>query len=648
MDSSFNGVMVASESLIGKVLVGRYRIETLRSEGTASAQVFDAEDLRHARKVAVRLMTVKSLIDLDAGIADETSALDAFKASMQQLFALNHPTLVCIDDWGDLSIDGLRHVFNVTQHFGQGTLREYLDRGRRLSPSQALVVGLDTCRALHHAHQNGYVHGDVRPANLIFGDDARVRLTGLGTKRSVVVENMSIEQARYTSPEVGQGSTPNTQSDVYSLAITLIEAITGEVPFAGDSIAVTLANRIDKLLPVSADMGPIAAPIERAGRPIADERGSALEFGRALAQIADKMPQPQPIDTVVSKRFEDVITRPHPIVIAADKRDSQVVEDLTKNKETVADEKIIESPRVRRRLTRLWTLVALAAVAVVSVIVFQSLTKASHLVPNLNGLAESQARNDIALFNWELIIRAERTNTVEFGFVIRTEPTTGVDLKEGDSLVIFVSDGPPLGVLVDVVGLSREAAVEKITGQGLMVSASDDSSETIAVGNVISWSVAKQPSLLAGDEVLQGTLIDIVISNGPALRAVPLLVGMSLANATSIVGELGLVLAVTPDSFSSDVAIGLIAAQSPPPSEKLPRGGSIAYSISLGPDLVVMPNIVGINFIDAEKRLVAAGFVVGEVTGRKTYRMKSASVNGTAINNGDMVPRGSAINMVFP
>ena len=249
-----------------KVLVGRYRIETLRSEGTASAQVFDAEDLRHARKVAVRLMTVKSLIDLDAGIADETSALDAFKASMQQLFALNHPTLVCIDDWGDLSIDGLRHAFNVTQHFGQGTLREYLDRGRRLSPSQALVVGLDTCRALHHAHQNGYVHGDVRPANLIFGDDARVRLTGLGTKRSVVVENMSIEQARYTSPEVGQGLTPNTQSDVYSLAITLIEAITGEVPFAGDSIAVTSA------------IGRPARSIGAAIGPMSAETGSNLSI----------------------------------------------------------------------------------------------------------------------------------------------------------------------------------------------------------------------------------------------------------------------------------------------------------------------------------------------------------------------------------
>jgi serine/threonine-protein kinase len=113
---------------------------------------------------------------------------------MQQLFAMNHPTLVCIDDWGDTVLEGVRHAFNVTQFYGQGTLREFLDRGRRLSPSQALVVGIDVCRALHHAHQNGFVHGDVRPANLIFGDDARVRLTGLGTKRWASAEQMSIEQ----------------------------------------------------------------------------------------------------------------------------------------------------------------------------------------------------------------------------------------------------------------------------------------------------------------------------------------------------------------------------------------------------------------------------------------------------------------------
>jgi serine/threonine-protein kinase len=646
MTSSFNGAMVDSEALVGKVLVGRYRIETLRSDPNAAIKVYEADDLRHNKKVSVRLMTTASLIDREAGLHDESSAVSSYKESMQQLFAMNHPTLVCIDDWGDTVLEGVRHAFNVTQFYGQGTLREFLDRGRRLSPSQALVVGIDVCRALHHAHQNGFVHGDVRPANLIFGDDARVRLTGLGTKRWASAEQMSIEQAKYAAPEIGLGSAPNAQTDIYSLALTLLESITGEVPFVGESVAITLSNRVEKLLPVSADMGPIAAPIERAGRPLAEERGTAIELGQALAQIADKMSRPLPIDTIVPKKFEDVITRPHPIVNVAEKTESEIVEPV------VVDEPVpqivVESPRTRRRLRRVFAGAGVGALLIVGIVAFQALTKKSFVVPSLMGVAEAEARNSIATFDWEIIIRAERTNDVEFGFVIRTDPEAGASLKQGDAIVMYVSEGAPLGVLFDVTGESREAATKKLTDQGLTVSASDEASDAVPVGNVISWSVAKQPTLVAGDEVLQGTLINLVVSSGPALRSVPLLVGMKLEDATATALELGLVLGVTPDSYSPDVAIGLIGAQSPPPGQFVPKGSTIVYSISLGPDLVELPNIVGINFIDAEKRLVAAGFIVGEVSGRKSYRMKSASVKGVAVKNGDMVPRGSAIDMVFP
>jgi serine/threonine-protein kinase len=638
--------MVDSEALVGKVLVGRYRIETLRSDPNAAIKVYEADDLRHNKKVSVRLMTTGSLIDREAGLHDESSAVSSYKESMQQLFAMNHPTLVCIDDWGDTVLEGVRHAFNVTQFYGQGTLREFLDRGRRLSPSQALVVGIDVCRALHHAHQNGFVHGDVRPANLIFGDDARVRLTGLGTKRWASAEQMSIEQAKYAAPEIGLGSAPNAQTDIYSLALTLLESITGEVPFVGESVAITLSNRVEKLLPVSADMGPIAAPIERAGRPLAEERGTAIELGQALAQIADKMSRPLPIDTIVPKKFEDVITRPHPIVNVAEKTESEIVEPV------VVDEPVpqivVESPRTRRRLRRVFAGAGVGALLIVGIVAFQALTKKSFVVPSLTGVAEAEARNSIATFDWEIIIRAERTNDVEFGFVIRTDPEAGASLKQGDAIVMYVSEGAPLGVLFDVTGESREAATKKLTDQGLTVSASDEASDAVPVGNVISWSVAKQPTLVAGDEVLQGTLINLVVSSGPALRSVPLLVGMKLEDATATALELGLVLGVTPDSYSPDVAIGLIGAQSPPPGQFVPKGSTIVYSISLGPDLVELPNIVGINFIDAEKRLVAAGFIVGEVSGRKSYRMKSASVKGVAVKNGDMVPRGSAIDMVFP
>ncbi len=638
--------MVDSEALIGKVIVGRYRIESLRSDSSAAVKVYEADDLRHNKKVSVRLMTTRSLIDLDAGVIDEPSALASYKELMQQLFAMNHPTLVCIDDWGDTVIEGVRHAFNVTEFYGQGTLREFLDRGRRLSPSQALVVGIDVCRALHHAHQNGFVHGDVRPANLIFGDDARVRLTGLGTKRSASAEQMSLEQAKYAAPEIGLGLVPNGQTDIYSLAITLLESITGDVPFVGESVAITLANRVDKLLPVSADMGPIAAPIERAGRPLADERGTALELGQALAQIADKMPRPLPIDTIVPKKFEDVITRPHPITNASEAVATQVVEQV----EVVAPVPpiVIESPRTRQRLRRLFAVAAVGALAIVGVVGFQALTKKSFVVPDLSGVAEAEARNSIATNEWEIIIRAERTNDVEFGFVIRTEPASGESLKQGDALVMYVSEGAPLGVLVEVVGDSREVAVGKLTNQGLTVSATEEPSDSVPIGNVISWTVAKQPSLVAGDQVLQDTLINIVVSSGPALRTVPLIAGLKLEEATALVTELGLVLGSSPDGFSSEVAVGLIGAQAPPPGQLVPKDSTIVYSISMGPDLVVLPNIVGINFVESEKRLLEAGFVVGEVSGRKSYRMKSASVKGVAVNNGDMVPRGSVIDMVFP
>ena len=638
--------MVDSEALIGKVIVGRYRIESLRSDSSAAVKVYEADDLRHNKKVSVRLMTTRSLTDLDAGLIDEPSALASYKELMQQLFAMNHPTLVCIDDWGDTVIEGVRHAFNVTEFYGQGTLREFLDRGRRLSPSQALVVGIDVCRALHHAHQNGFVHGDVRPANLIFGDDARVRLTGLGTKRSASAEQMSLEQAKYAAPEIGLGLVPNGQTDIYSLAITLLESITGDVPFVGESVAITLANRVDKLLPVSADMGPIAAPIERAGRPLADERGTALELGQALAQIADKMPRPLPIDTIVPKKFEDVITRPHPITNASEAVATQVVEQV----EVVAPVPpiVIESPRTRQRLRRLFAVAAVGALAIVGVVGFQALTKKSFVVPDLSGVAEAEARNSIATNEWEIIIRAERTNDVEFGFVIRTEPASGESLKQGDALVMYVSEGAPLGVLVEVVGDSREVAVGKLTNQGLTVSATEEPSDSVPIGNVISWTVAKQPSLVAGDQVLQDTLINIVVSSGPALRTVPLIVGLKLEEATALVTELGLVLGSSPDGFSSEIAVGLIGAQAPPPGQLVPKDSTIVYSISMGPDLVVLPNIVGINFVESEKRLLEAGFVVGEVSGRKSYRMKSASVKGVAVNNGDMVSRGSVIDMVFP
>ena len=112
--------------------------------------------------------------------------------------------------------------------------------------------------------------------------------------------------------------------------------------------------------------------------------------------------------------------------------------------------------------------------------------------------------------------------------------------------------------------------------------------------------------------------------------------------------ELRLTLLETPPAKSNAAAQGLIGAQSPPPGEKVARDSAIAYSISLGPDLVALPNIIGNNFSIVEPRLVEAGFVVGNVTGRQQNKLRKALVGGQEVGNGDELPRGATIDLVFP
>jgi beta-lactam-binding protein with PASTA domain len=115
-----------------------------------------------------------------------------------------------------------------------------------------------------------------------------------------------------------------------------------------------------------------------------------------------------------------------------------------------------------------------------------------------------------------------------------------------------------------------------------------------------------------------------------------------------LLDPLGLKLAPTEPKKSNVAAEGLIAEQSPPPGEKVPRGSSIVFAVSLGPDLVELPYIVGNNFSIVEARLEEAGFVVGEVTGRKQNRLQKALIGGQEVSNGDLVPRGATVDLVFP
>ncbi len=655
-------LMADHDQLVGAHLARRYRLTTLRSGSSSSSRVFDAVDDRDGSQVVVRVATAESLVDLDAGVLSAGDAAELFKRQTQMLAAMHHPAIARIIDWGTESIGGLLQVFTVVEHYPGGTLREFLDRGRRLSASQALVVGLDVCRALHMIHSKGWVHGDVRPANIFLGDDGRVRLAGLGQKRASSPESMSLEQSFYAAPEVAVGGVADFKSDIYSLSLTLLELVTGSVPFASDTVASTLAARVDALLPVSADLGPIAAPLERAARPSPDDRSSALEFGQALAAIANKLPLPEPIETLQAKGFEEVIEQreqertgelQRPVIDEELSVEKPVTIVSTPSGVTIADDTgsqplVVATPTEVKRHRTVWMIGVLIAVTVAGVLAFQTLFTTSHVVPDVAGMQQAEALNVLAPFKWNVVVTAQRSEGSPAGTVLGTDPEAGADLSEGSTLTMFVSEGEPLATLPDLAGVPEGDALAQLETLGLVPNVLRADNEDIPAGAVISWVIPEQPTITVGGEVLRGTAIDVTVSNGPAPRDVPLIVGMTIEQAQAALAELRLTLLETPPSKSNAAAQGLIGAQSPPPGQKVARDSQVAYSISLGPDLVALPNIIGNNFSIVEPRLIEAGFVVGNVTGRQQNKLRKALVGGQEVGNGDELPRGATVDLVFP
>ena len=165
---------------IGRVLGDRYRLLAPVGSG-GSGHVFVADDVRLRRRVAVKM--------LHPALADDEAFLKRFRAEARAAAALNHPNVMAVYDWGEED----EGPYLVCEYLGGGSLRSVLDRGRRLSPSQALLVGLEAARGLDYAHRRGLVHRDIKPANLLFDVEGRLRIGDFGLARALA-------EAAWTEP----------------------------------------------------------------------------------------------------------------------------------------------------------------------------------------------------------------------------------------------------------------------------------------------------------------------------------------------------------------------------------------------------------------------------------------------------------------
>jgi serine/threonine-protein kinase len=270
-------------------------------------------------------------------------------------------------------------------------------------------------------------------------------------------------------------------------------------------------------------------------------------------------------------------------------------------------------------------------------------------VPDLTGVEESVALNEIAGNGWVIETERERSDEVpEIDHVVRTVPVAGEMLDEGETFVIVVSDGFELRTLPELTGMTLTDAVAMLTELRLVpVEAPAEFSEEVPAGSVIRWQVQDDAALTAGAQVLPDTAIVITASLGPEPRPAPNLVNLTAAEAVAALDALQLVSAQGEDVFSNDIEVGRVVTQIPPPDTPVERGGTVTFQLSKGPDLVAFPDLTGLTYPEAQTVLAGAGYAVNSLLGTTAGVFVSASVDGTEIQAGASFPRDTAVDLIF-
>ncbi len=635
---------------VGRVLGGRYRLVAPIGAG-ASSQVFLADDTRLRRRVAVKV--------LHDALAEDSMFLRRFESEAQLAAALNHPHIMAVYDWGHDDVPYL-----VTEYLAGGSLRAMLDRGQRLTPSQALVVGLEATRALDHAHRRGLVHRDITPANLLFDDDGRLRIADFGLARALAEASVTeptgafLGTARYASPEQAQGQPVDARSDVYSLALVLTEAVTGSLPFDTDTAVGTLMARVDRPLEVSDELGPLRPAIERAGAPDPADRPDADQLAVSFMATAEALPRPDPLrlagatppasaagapsdaTELPSAPGPEAATvappadqpRPRPRRIERRERRLELERQRAERHEAIARGEI----KRRRWPWVLVTLALLAGAAAGGWFAWQAAETPTHVVPNVVGADIDELGALVGDFGWEIVQLDGRQDGSGAGEIIAQSPDAGVELEEGAELEVTVSLGNSLvDVPIDLIGLPLDAASLRLEAQGLTTGAIETRFDEVVLADVVLEVDELRP------QVARGEAIDLVVSAGPAPRIVPDgLVGINVGRARRLLEETRLVSAET-RAFDDDLRRGLVISVSPESGTEVPADSTVTLVVSDGPEPVVIPDVEGLGVLEATEILEEAGLVVDSVDGSPTTEVLTTDPPA-----GETVERGTGVRVV--
>ncbi|HJP56078.1 MAG TPA: serine/threonine-protein kinase, partial [Gemmatimonadales bacterium] len=272
--------------LLAGALADRYRIERELGAG-GMATVYLAEDLRHGRHVAVKVLRPELAAVIGA---------DRFLAEIRTTANLQHPHILPLFDSG--SAGGF--LFYVMPFVAGESLRDRLRREKQLPIPDGVRIASEVASALDYAHRNGVIHRDIKPENILLQDgtalvaDFGIALAAskAGSER-MTETGMSVGTPQYMSPEQAMGEREITaRSDIYALGAVTYEMLAGEPPFSGPTAQAIVAKVMtDEPRPLSAQRRTVPPNVDDAvltalEKLPADRYATGAEFAAALAAPA--------------------------------------------------------------------------------------------------------------------------------------------------------------------------------------------------------------------------------------------------------------------------------------------------------------------------------------------------------------------------
>ena len=685
-----------------KVLGDRYKLIGKAGEG-GMAVVYKATDLKLNRAVALKI--------LKDTFKENDQIIKKFKAEAMAVATLSNPNIVNVFDVG--SEDGINYI--VMEFIEGKTLKDIIIEKGQLPVDVAIRVAIKVSTALECAHKNNIVHRDIKPHNILVTSDGTVKVTDFGIAKSmdsstIAHTNTIIGSAHYFSPEQAKGGYMDFKTDIYSLGVVMYEMLTGQVPFDGDTpVTVALKHIQEPVVPPVNLNNKIPSSLNnlilRCLEKDPDRRYStAKEVTTDLDSIKDN-----PNKTLKGQVDEDQYTRIlNPVdldkttIINRDAEDFIIDENLMDSNDIYEDDDYedddyeeYDNREAKKKVTKPKTVsksrtgfvVALVAVLVIVGGAFIGIKAASRSdggnnsntnqeqvanveLPDLTGstVKDATARLSELGLKFEQIL--ENNNTVNAGTVFKTEPAMNTSIPSGDTVKLYISKGVKTINIPDLQAMSKNAATRTVEDLGLEVGeVTQMYSDNIARGQVIRTYPA------TGNEVAEGTAIDLIVSKGKEVKTVeiPNVEQKSLADATNILEGLGFSVKATKGLEASDATKnGLVYEQNPvgytvkegtvitityydnfkegekpdvpvPPTPENPDvkpepEKPVTPTVDPNATEVMIPNVVGQSTASAKSTLEALGLKV-YVNG------SGATVKSQTWVAGRPAPKGSTINI---